>query len=60
MRLTGKTIERERLDLATTTFYSYSDLREWLPTCGYECVWEKQSGPIALFLLKRCGSADGR
>jgi hypothetical protein len=53
MRFTGEAVERSSLDLASTTFYSYSDLREFFPDAGFQCVWEKQEEGIALFLLKR-------
>jgi len=53
MRFTGETIERATLDLASTTFYNYADLKEWFPSCGFQCVWEKQEGAIAIFLLQR-------
>jgi hypothetical protein len=52
MRFTGETIERSTLDLASTTFYSYADLRERFIAHGHQCVWESEAGSIALFLLK--------
>lgn len=58
MRYTGETIERSILDLASTTFYRYSDLREWFIAHNFQCVWEKQAGSIALFLLKPSESPD--
>jgi len=53
MRFNNELIERDRLDLATTTFYNCEDLREWFSVAGFDCVWQNQEGSIALFLLKR-------
>ena len=53
MRFTGEAVERDQLDLASTTFYNQADLKKWFPIAGFQCVWEKQEGCIALFLLKR-------
>jgi hypothetical protein len=56
MRLTGELITRERLDLASTTFYRYSELRNWLSEMGLECIWTTQEHNVALFLLKQTSS----
>ncbi len=60
MRFTNELIERDHLDLATTTFYNCEDLRKWFPTAGFDCVWQKQEGSVALFLLKRSVHAENR
>jgi len=60
MRFANGLIERDHLDLATTTFYSYEDLRKWFPIAGFDCVWQKQEGSVALFLLKRSVHAGNR
>jgi hypothetical protein len=41
MRLTGEAVEREGLDLASTTF------------AGFQCMWDKQESGVGLFLLAR-------
>lgn len=53
MRLSGKVVDKEHLDLASTTFYSFDDLRRWFPKAGFNCVWNKQEDRVALFLLAR-------
>jgi len=53
MRLTGKPIHRERLDLASTTLYRYADLAEWLKHYGFHLVWQNAVGAVGLFLLRR-------
>ncbi len=55
MRFTGEPVERAHLDLATTTFYSYTDLRRWLPDAGFNCIWDQQEDRVGLFLLTRSG-----
>jgi len=57
MRFSGEAVNRERLNLASTTFYDCTNLKKWFPTAGFQCVWETQEGCVALFLLRP--SADG-
>jgi hypothetical protein len=60
MRFANELIERDHLDLATTTFYNFEDLGKWFLIAGFDCVWQKQEGSIALFLLKRSVHAENR
>jgi hypothetical protein len=53
MRLTGELVERNRLELAATTLYSYPELLKWFPTAGFQVVWHKNTGSIGLFLLRK-------
>ena len=53
MRLTGKPVQRDRLDLAVTTMYNYPDLASWFGTVGFSTVWHTDDGGIALFLLRK-------
>lgn len=53
MRLTGKPVERDRLDLAVTTMYNYSDLASWFGTVGFSTVWNSDADGIAMFLLRK-------
>jgi hypothetical protein len=52
MRFTDEVIQRDRLDLASTTFYSYGKLLNWFSTAGFQPIWNKNAGSIGLFLLK--------
>ncbi len=57
MRLTGELVARERLDLASTTFYRCSELQNWFSEVGLECIWKTKKHNIALFLLRRTSSS---
>jgi hypothetical protein len=53
MRLTGKRIRKQRLDLASTTLYGYSELASWLESKGFRLVWRAKDAAVGLFLLRR-------
>jgi hypothetical protein len=53
MELTGERVKKQRLELASTTLYSYEPLKTWLLASGFDVVWSSQSEEIGLFLLKR-------
>jgi len=53
MRLTGKPVQRDRLELAVTTLYHLPDLSPWFTTVGFSTVWFKNINGVALFLLKK-------
>jgi hypothetical protein len=53
MRLTGKAVRRDRLDLAMTTMYHYPDLASWFGSVGFSTVWQSDAGGIAMFLLRK-------
>jgi hypothetical protein len=53
MRLTGKRIRKQRLDLAGTTLYGYSELASWLESKGFQLVWRAKAAAVGLFLLRR-------
>jgi len=53
LRLTGERVRRDRLDLAVTTSYHLPGLVSWLEGSGLATVWEKRSGDVAFFLLRR-------
>jgi predicted nucleotide-binding protein with TIR-like domain/histidine-specific SAM-dependent methyltransferase len=55
MRSNGKQVRAERLDLASTTLYSFNDLRDWLATRGFQVTWSKNVRDIGLFLLRKIG-----
>jgi len=57
MRLTGELVARERLDLASTTFYRCLELQDWFSGVGLQCIWKIQSHNVALFLLKRTSAS---
>jgi hypothetical protein len=52
-RDTEEKFHKRRLDLASTTLYSYNSLIDWLPTRGFHLLWHKDHEDIGLFLLKR-------
>lgn len=52
MRLTDRRIRRQRLDLACTTLYGFSDLRAWLESREFKIVWCRNAGPVGFFLLR--------
>jgi len=56
MRLTGERIQRDRVDLAVSTFYDYQDLTCWFAVRGFRVLWRRNVGKIGFFLLKaeRC------
>ena len=51
MRLTGEAVQRDRLELALTTLYSYQDLLNWFPSVGWRPVWHRNEAGVGLFLL---------
>ncbi len=51
-RLTGKRIRMQRLDLASTTLYGYSELASWLESKGFRLVWRAKTAAVGLFLLR--------
>lgn len=53
MRFTDEIVQRDRLDLACTTFYDYGKLLDWFPTVGFQPIWQCSNGSIGLFLLER-------
>jgi len=53
MRLTGKRVKRDRLDLAMTTMYRFEDLEKWLVQLGFRLVASERSSGMAFFLLQR-------
>jgi len=53
LRLSGERVRRSRLDLAVTTSYHLPALASWLATSGLAPVWQRQSGDVAFFLLRR-------
>jgi hypothetical protein len=53
MRLTGESVERDRLDLAVTTMYNHPDLLSWFGSSGFSTLWHRDIGGMAVFLLKR-------
>ncbi len=53
MRFADETVQKDRLDLACTTFYEYGHLLDWFATIGFHPVWQCRSGLIGLFLLMR-------
>lgn len=53
LRLTGKPIRRDRLDLAVTTLYHHPDLQGWFTSVGLELVWQQEFRDVAFYLLKR-------
>jgi SAM-dependent methyltransferase len=55
MRSSGQHVRIERLDLASTTLYSFNDLRDWLVTRGFQVTWSKNVRDIGLFLLRKVG-----
>lgn len=53
LRLTGRRVRRDRLDLAVTTSYHLPDLAAWLERSGLASVWLQDADGIAFFLLRR-------
>jgi len=53
MRLTGRRIRKQRLDLASTTLYGYSDLCGWLESEGFRLVWRRKMESVGFFLLRK-------
>jgi len=53
MRLTGRPIRRDRLDLAVTTLYHPPDLLGWFPSVGLSPVWHQEFPHVAFHLLKK-------
>jgi Histidine-specific methyltransferase, SAM-dependent len=52
MRLTGRRIRRQRLDLACTALYGFPDLRNWFDSRGFKTIWCRDAGPVGFFLLR--------
>ena len=53
MRMTDEPVDRQRLSLAATTRYDFERLRDWFPTMGLHVSWDKNVGPVGVFLLRR-------
>lgn len=52
-RRDNRKLVRKRLDLAVTTLYDAESLAEWLPTRGFQIVWQKRDKKTAVFLLRK-------
>jgi hypothetical protein len=53
MRFTGEAIERDGLDLAATTFYSFDHLRDWFTASDFDVQWCLHSDGMGFFLLRK-------
>jgi hypothetical protein len=51
LRGTSQVIRKDRLDLASTSMYSFEALSLWFSNRGFEVLWSKKIGIAGLFLL---------
>lgn len=50
---TGEVFHIDRLNLTSTTYYDYDELRKWLETRGFDLKWDKKIDNVGLFLLQK-------
>ena len=56
MRLTGRIVMRERLDLGSTTIYDFEALRDWLATSPLSLLHSCRDDGTGLFVLAKPGA----